>query len=140
MLRESDLGRSSDPLPPFAGLTPAERLVAAHVVEGLSSKEIATCLSRSEATVKNQIGSILSKTGVPTRARFIARYYQQFFCVLASAPAPSADPIAPPGRTAANLHSREARHAPPAGGTRSLREATPLVHRSFTVLCKTAAG
>ena len=34
------------------------------------------------------------------------------------------DGIAPPGRTAANLHSREARHAPPAGGTRSLREAT----------------
>lgn len=108
-------------------LTPAELLVVAHLVQGLSNKEIATLLGRSEATIKNQIGSILSKTGVPTRTRFIACYYQQFFCVLASAPAPSADPIAPLGRsTAANLHSREARHVPPAGGTRSLREATPF--------------
>lgn len=53
-------------------LTPAERLVAAHVMQGLSNKEIATTLAKSEATVKHQVASVLGKFGVSSRSRFIA--------------------------------------------------------------------
>ena len=79
----------SAPLPPTAGwrelaagvempgadqsrLSPAERIVAAHLCEGLSNREIAAALGKSERTVKNQVSAILAKCGVPTRARLIA--------------------------------------------------------------------
>jgi DNA-binding CsgD family transcriptional regulator len=144
MLQESDLGRSPRPVPPFTTLTPAERLVAAHVVEGLSSKEIAAVLGRAEATIKHQISSILSKTGIPTRARFIARYYQQFFCVLAPADLPAADKTPSPAPPLAGLRSQDRRRAPPGRGAtlaeRPACGATPLVRSSFSVLCQTAAG
>jgi DNA-binding CsgD family transcriptional regulator len=53
-------------------LSPAERVVAAHVCQGLSNREVAALLGKSERTVKNQVSSILAKCGVPTRARLIA--------------------------------------------------------------------
>ena len=79
----------SVPLPPTAGwrelaagvevtgadltrLSPAERIVAAFVCQGLSNREIATALGKSERTVKNQVSAVLAKCGVPTRARLIA--------------------------------------------------------------------
>lgn len=54
-------------------LTAAEKLVAAHVAEGLSNKEIASMLNKAEPTIKNQVASILRKTGAPSRCRFIAQ-------------------------------------------------------------------
>ena len=54
-------------------LSPAERMVAVHLAEGLSNREIAVTLGKSEATVKNQVSAILSKLAVPSRARLIAR-------------------------------------------------------------------
>lgn len=68
----------------FRLFTPAERLVAIHLAQGLSNKEISTALGRSEATIKNQISSILRRTGLPSRARFIALYAREFLCPLPS--------------------------------------------------------
>ncbi|WP_438479765.1 helix-turn-helix transcriptional regulator [Oleiharenicola lentus] len=67
------------PVPLLTQLTPAERLVAVHVVEGLSCKEIATLLGKSTPTIKNQISSILQRTHIDTRFRFIAAYYRQLY-------------------------------------------------------------
>ncbi len=58
---------ASDP-----GLTPAEQRVCELLLAGLSNKEIASELSRAEATIKNQVASILRKHGVPSRARLLA--------------------------------------------------------------------
>jgi DNA-binding CsgD family transcriptional regulator len=60
----------------LTGLTPAERFVAIHLREGLSNKELACLLGKSETTVKNQVASILRKLGVPNRGRLIAALYQ----------------------------------------------------------------
>lgn len=57
---------------PLGVLSPAERLVAVHLVEGLTNREIGVALGKSEHTVKNQVSAILAKCGVPTRARLIA--------------------------------------------------------------------
>ena len=59
--------------PLLARLSPAERLVAVHLLEGLSNREIAVALGKSEATVKNQVSAVLHKLEVPTRARLIVR-------------------------------------------------------------------
>jgi len=59
-------------VPHLAALSPAERLVAVHLMEGLTNREIGVALGKSEATVKNQVSAILHKLGVPTRARLIA--------------------------------------------------------------------
>jgi len=53
-------------------LSPAEQVVLAHLRQGLSNREIAQALGKSERTVKNQVSAILAKYGVPTRARLIA--------------------------------------------------------------------
>ena len=58
--------------PDLEKLSPAERIVAAHVCQGLSNREIAVILGKSERTVKNQVSAVLAKCGVPTRARLIA--------------------------------------------------------------------
>lgn len=58
--------------PQLAGLSPAERVVAMQVAQGLSNKEIAHALGKSECTVKNQVSTILKKLGVPSRGRLIA--------------------------------------------------------------------
>ncbi len=59
--------------PELAWLSPAEQVVAAYVLQGLSNKEIAVALGKSKCTVKNQVSAILTKFGVPTRARLMAR-------------------------------------------------------------------
>lgn len=53
-------------------LTPAETRVLAYLLSGLCNKEIASELNRAEATVKNQVASILRKHGVPSRTRLMA--------------------------------------------------------------------
>ncbi|MBX3737901.1 MAG: response regulator transcription factor [Candidatus Didemnitutus sp.] len=53
-------------------LTPAELRVRDLLLTGLSNKEIASELNRAEATIKNQVASILHKHGVPSRARLLA--------------------------------------------------------------------
>jgi DNA-binding NarL/FixJ family response regulator len=58
--------------PLFAGLAPAERLVAQQVHRGLSNREIASALGLSEATVKRHVSACLRKFGVRTRTRLIA--------------------------------------------------------------------
>jgi DNA-binding NarL/FixJ family response regulator len=61
--------------PKLAGLSPAERAVAMQVAQGLSNREIATALGKSEYTVKHQVSAILHKCGCPSRARLIARLH-----------------------------------------------------------------
>ncbi|MBK8857843.1 MAG: response regulator transcription factor [Opitutaceae bacterium] len=53
-------------------LSPAEEVVCVHLRQGLSNREIAFALGKSERTVKNQVSACLAKYGVPTRARLIA--------------------------------------------------------------------
>jgi len=64
------LGRGRDLL---AQLTPAERLVAVHVAQGLSNKEISSVLGRAEPTIKHQLASALRKLGVQSRCQLIVR-------------------------------------------------------------------
>ena len=52
-------------------LTPAERLVAVHVAQGLSNKEIASVFGRAEPTVKNQVATALRKFGLQSRCQLI---------------------------------------------------------------------
>ena len=60
------------PAPHLRVLSPAEQAVTAQLCRGLSNREIAAVLGKSEATVKNQVSAILRKLGVPTRTRLIA--------------------------------------------------------------------
>ena len=53
-------------------LPPAQRMVAFYLRQGLSNREMATILGKSEATVKNQVSACLRRFNVPTRARLIA--------------------------------------------------------------------
>lgn len=55
----------------LADLSPAERMVALQVAQGLTNREIARVLGKSEITVKHQVSSILAKLGVPSRTRLI---------------------------------------------------------------------
>ena len=68
--REIAAGMESPPA--LARLSPAEQVVLFQLRQGLSNREIATALGKSERTVKNQVSAILAKCGVPTRARLIA--------------------------------------------------------------------
>ena len=68
-----ELAAEFSPAPCEAGrLSPAEEVVCAHLRQGLSNREIAAILGKSERTVKNQVSAVLAKCGVPTRARLIA--------------------------------------------------------------------
>ena len=68
-----ELAAELAPVPFEAGrLSPAEEVVCVHLRQGLSNREIAAALGKSERTVKNQVSAILAKYGVPTRARLIA--------------------------------------------------------------------
>lgn len=58
--------------PASAQLSPAEEVVCAYLRQGLSNREIAAALGKSERTVKNQVSAILAKHSVPTRGRLIA--------------------------------------------------------------------
>ncbi len=53
-------------------LTPAERLVALHLADGLTNREIAHVLGKQVNTVKFQLTQIYSKLAVTSRARLIA--------------------------------------------------------------------
>lgn len=57
-------------------LTPQERLVALEIARGLSNKEIASVLGKSEATVKHQVHGCLEKFREPSRCRLIARLWR----------------------------------------------------------------
>ena len=54
-------------------LTPAERLVAVHVAQGLSNKEISSAIGRAEPTIKHQISAAMQKLGVQSRCQLIVR-------------------------------------------------------------------
>jgi pimeloyl-ACP methyl ester carboxylesterase/DNA-binding CsgD family transcriptional regulator len=55
------------------GLTAAEREVLGLVAKGLSNPDIAAQLEKSEKTVRNQVSSLLEKTGLSTRSELIVR-------------------------------------------------------------------
>jgi DNA-binding CsgD family transcriptional regulator len=55
------------------GLTPSEHEVLALVARGLDNSAIASALSKSQKTVRNQVSSIFGKLGVRTRAEAIVR-------------------------------------------------------------------
>lgn len=56
----------------LARLSPAERLVAVHLLEGMTNREIAQALGKSVCTVKNQVSAILAKLNAPRRGRVMA--------------------------------------------------------------------
>lgn len=61
-----------------AALTDRELGVLRLVVQGLANKEIATCLSISESTVKNTLQQLFAKTSVRTRARLVREALEQY--------------------------------------------------------------
>ncbi len=66
--------RCQTPLEPLA-LTLAERRVAVLMLAGWSNKQIAQAGGRAQATVKNQVASILRKAKRQSRAEFSAWIY-----------------------------------------------------------------
>jgi DNA-binding NarL/FixJ family response regulator len=52
-------------------LSPAERIVAGQVALGLSNKEIASALGRSQATIKHQLAAAMRRLGVQSRCQLI---------------------------------------------------------------------
>ena len=65
-------GRMVAPHPVLGALSPAERVVAECLCQGLTNKEIAEQLGKSVSTVKNQVAACLAKLQVPSRARLAA--------------------------------------------------------------------
>ena len=57
----------------LACLTPAERMVAVHLAQGLSNKEIAAALGRALPTVKHQVSAAMRKLRVQSRYQLIVR-------------------------------------------------------------------
>jgi DNA-binding NarL/FixJ family response regulator len=51
--------------------TAAEAQVAWLLLTGMSNKEIAQRLGKAEPTIKNQVASVLRKSGQPSRCRYI---------------------------------------------------------------------
>lgn len=52
-------------------LTPAEAAVVAQAARGLSNREVAAVLRKSEATVKGQLTQVYRKLGVKNRLQLI---------------------------------------------------------------------
>ena len=67
-----EIAAGMDCPPTLTRLSPAEQVVLFQLRRGLSNREIAWALGKSERTVKNQVSAILAKYGVPTRSRLIA--------------------------------------------------------------------
>jgi DNA-binding NarL/FixJ family response regulator len=55
--------------PRLRTLTPQERLVLAHIAEGLTNRQIGEEMSLAEKTVKNYITSVLAKMGLESRTQ-----------------------------------------------------------------------
>ncbi|MBI2511738.1 MAG: helix-turn-helix transcriptional regulator [Opitutae bacterium] len=55
-------------------LTPAEAEVVAQAVRGLTNKEIARALRKSELTVRNQLTAVYRKLGLKRRLQLIAQF------------------------------------------------------------------
>jgi two-component system response regulator DevR len=55
--------------PRLRTLTPQERLVLAHIAEGLTNRQIGEAMSLAEKTVKNYITSVLAKMGLERRTQ-----------------------------------------------------------------------
>ena len=53
-----------------AGLTDKERIVARHVLKGMTSQEIADLEANSEKTIRQHVTRIYEKCGVTSRAEF----------------------------------------------------------------------
>ncbi|WP_405232028.1 response regulator [Lentisalinibacter salinarum] len=62
-----------DAAAPPERLTPRETEILRLMAGGYSNREIATALSRSEGTIKNQVSSILGKLGVRDRTRAVLK-------------------------------------------------------------------
>jgi len=60
-----------------ARLTEKERIVARHLLKGLSSSEIATLESNSPKTIRQHVTQIYAKCGVSTRAEFFRLAYER---------------------------------------------------------------
>jgi DNA-binding NarL/FixJ family response regulator len=60
-------------LPGVASLTASQQAVYEHLVRGLSTREIALQLQRSEFTIRNHVKAIFKALGVKSRASLIAR-------------------------------------------------------------------
>jgi DNA-binding NarL/FixJ family response regulator len=58
---------------PLEGLTPAQREVAQHILDGKSNREIARARGSAERTVANIASSIYRKLGVHGRAELARR-------------------------------------------------------------------
>ena len=59
------------PPPSLDLLSPAESVVLLYLRQGLTNREIARALGKSEHTVKSQVSAILGKCNVPTRMRLL---------------------------------------------------------------------
>jgi len=70
------------------GLTPRQIEVLGHVVQGLSNKEIARKLVRSEVAVKKHVTAALQALGVPNRTKALVTLSQRGYRVASS---PSSD-------------------------------------------------
>lgn len=69
--RVSELAIHHPPKPAPPGLTPRERQVAGLIGEGLSNKEIASCLEIREATAKAHVHQVLAKLGARRRGEVV---------------------------------------------------------------------
>ena len=58
---------------PLAGLTEAERHVAADVIEGFTNEQIATRRGTSARTIAKQVASVFRKLGVGSRRQLFAK-------------------------------------------------------------------
>jgi DNA-binding NarL/FixJ family response regulator len=58
-------------------LTPTEQQVAAHVVKGLTNREVAAALFVTDRTVEYHLTHIYAKLGVRSRAELAARSHPQ---------------------------------------------------------------
>lgn len=62
--------------------SPAQKLVADLLLQGMSNKEIADKLCVCEKTVKFHVTAILKLVGVDSRHRYIARHYMDLLKIV----------------------------------------------------------
>lgn len=91
-LHETLLNSALSERPAVPGLTPAEDSVYRLLSDGLSNKEIAKILNKSDATIRNQLHAIFVKLGVGTRTEAVARQHERVLA-LSSHPLVPADRV-----------------------------------------------